>query len=67
MSEQDYALPDENNPIGKNWKEYWRALEQNAALQRETRRNKRAARRRVHKKSRKKTREQLRDWQDFEE
>ena len=57
---------DEENPVGKDWKDYWRTKEKDPSLKRETREAKKTARRLTHKRNRKNMKEKLRNWNDDE-
>lgn len=59
----EFDTDDEETPVGKDWKEYWRSKEKDPNHKRETRQDKKAARRQIHKKSRRKVKDKLRNWE----
>jgi len=64
MSQNDFNTDDEINPIGKEWKGYWRSIEKDPNHRRETRQDKKTVRRQIHKKHRKNAKEKLKNWEN---
>lgn len=57
----------DEEPLGRSWKDHWRAQGGDPERRREVRQDKRAARRRIHKRRRKQARQDLRHWDGSEE
>ena len=60
---EDEILIDGESPVGREWKEQWRAKEKDPSKKRETREDKRAARRQLHKRDRRQAKESLRKYE----
>lgn len=56
---------NEETPVNRDWKDYWRTQEKTDPSQkRNVREAKKQARRQIHKRNRKNVKEKLRNWND---